>query len=127
MAKAEDIGWRMIERRNNGFESDEDSAPYVASIAIQRKAQLMQDGYFQSTEERLIPPASASTFAILMVRHMKLLQWEHVDYLYKRLKEQGLEKRDAAALANESIPKRRVPADSRVDAEETREKGGPSA
>jgi len=47
-------------------------------------------------------------------------------HLYKRLKEQGLEKRDAAALANESIPKRRVPADSRVDAEETREKGGPS-
>ena len=46
-------------------------------------------------------------------------------YLYKRLKAQGLGKKDAAELAQESIPKRRVPADSRTDAEETREKGGP--
>ena len=46
-------------------------------------------------------------------------------YAYKKLKEQGLSKKDAAAMANESIPKRRVPADSRPGAEETREKGGP--
>jgi hypothetical protein len=46
--------------------------------------------------------------------------------VYKQMKEQGLSKRDAAAMANESIPKRRVPAGSRPDAEETREKGGPS-
>jgi hypothetical protein len=44
-------------------------------------------------------------------------------YLYKQLKEQGLDKKNAAELAQESIPKRRVPAASRTDAEETREKG----
>ena len=47
-------------------------------------------------------------------------------HVYKQLKDQGLSKKDAAAMANESIPKRRVPADSRPDAEEHREKGGPS-
>jgi hypothetical protein len=45
-------------------------------------------------------------------------------HVYKEMKERGLSKRDAAAMANESIPKRRVPADSRPDAEATREKGG---
>jgi len=45
-------------------------------------------------------------------------------HLYKRLKEAGLGKRDAAAIAGETIPKRRVPAASRPNAEQTREKGG---
>ena len=43
--------------------------------------------------------------------------------IYKQMKEAGLSKRDAAALANETIPKRRVPAAARVNAEQTREKG----
>jgi hypothetical protein len=47
-------------------------------------------------------------------------------YVYKRMKEAGLDKHDAAAMAKASIPKRRVPADSRPDAEETREKGSPA-
>ena len=45
-------------------------------------------------------------------------------HIYKRLKEAGLGKHDAAAMAGETIPKRRVPAASRPNAEQTREKGG---
>jgi hypothetical protein len=44
-------------------------------------------------------------------------------HVYKEMKEKGLDKHDAAAMARASIPKRRVPARSRPDAEETREKG----
>ena len=44
-------------------------------------------------------------------------------HVYKQMKEAGASKKEAADIARESIPKRRVPASERPNDERTREMG----
>jgi hypothetical protein len=80
--KAENIGWRMIDE---------------ARKAHKRKHKLPSEHERISSDEisipvtleavRQLPMADVTTFALIMHHHAQRLQWEHVDYLSRQLKE----------------------------------------
>jgi hypothetical protein len=87
VAKTENIGWKMIERASDRV---------INSLAFMRPL-FSQETTGNNSEkegtdveagfplEMTIPPADSDTFAILLEHHTKAAQWEHVDYLKKKL------------------------------------------
>jgi hypothetical protein len=74
--KAENIGWHMIE----------------AARRLPQRRDPPQDttahSHYGSTDiVQRAPPANVTTFALIMQHHANSLQWEHVDYLSRQLKE----------------------------------------
>jgi hypothetical protein len=101
--KAENIGWHMIESspkvsvKKNSEENDSELDDGIKKIAwprkktdmdivsekLQRASELMK-----STDgSRKVPPADITTFALIMRHHAHSLQWEHVDFLARRINE----------------------------------------
>ncbi|KAI4613429.1 uncharacterized protein J4E87_009896 [Alternaria ethzedia] len=86
--KAEDIGWRMIEAARTLPQQRDLPRDTAARIIDKRTA----DTHNKSTDiVQRAPPANVTTFALIMQHHAKSLQWEHVDYLSRQLKETALE------------------------------------
>jgi hypothetical protein len=72
--KAENIGWRMFE---------------VASA----QQDVLTADYHEGTKDtnpRLFPAANETTFAMMLQHHADRLQWEHVDYITRQLKETAI-------------------------------------
>jgi hypothetical protein len=80
--KAENIGWRMIEEAGKA-ERRRRKSMTTAEIIDQKTSTYSVD----SNPARNAPIADVTTFALIMRHHAKSLQWEHVDYLSRQLKE----------------------------------------
>ncbi|KAF2253221.1 hypothetical protein BU26DRAFT_515597 [Trematosphaeria pertusa] len=87
--KAENIGWTMIEesRRSSSKKLDDEAAADI----ISKKAIQTAETALDSDIARKIPQANVTTFALMMRHHASNFQWEHVDYLARRLKETGIQ------------------------------------
>lgn len=88
ISNAENIGWRMIE------EARKASTKYrraPASETISKWTKKMITLLPGEETKRDVPKANVTTFAIMIKHHASKLQWEHVDYLTRRLKESGLQ------------------------------------
>jgi hypothetical protein len=99
--QAENIGWHMIEQAK--LEAIEmDSLPHGPAQYPNRELNRELDSKNFATEGSphvlgpsasaaiAVPNASITTFSIIMHHHATDLQWEHVDYLARQLKETGL-------------------------------------
>ncbi|KAF3001494.1 hypothetical protein E8E13_008858 [Curvularia kusanoi] len=87
--KAENIGWKMIEETPSS-QVVSDRPPFGSRVnAIVNKLHNYSatDARFSTT----MPAASTTTFALTMRHHALNEQWEHVDYLTRRLREQNVE------------------------------------
>jgi hypothetical protein len=73
--RAENIGWRMIDEARKAYLRNGKPAPPSAAKTTSVGAL------------RNLPPADADTFALIMHHHGKTMQWEHVDYISRQLKE----------------------------------------
>jgi hypothetical protein len=94
--KAENIGWRMIEKaRLAAIAMEHIPAGPAHHIAmklsdndlVNHKPQFATD--LEADTTMVVPCASATTFGIIMQHHAKGQQWEHVDYLARQLREAG--------------------------------------
>ena len=87
--KAEKIGWKMIEEaRLSSVATDRPSSgSRVHAIA----AKLQNDSVLDASSATAVPPASTSTFAMMMRHHALDAQWEHVDYLARQLRDANVE------------------------------------
>jgi hypothetical protein len=72
--KAENIGWRMFEETSARKDSPA-GQPH---------------GSAENTNSRLFPAANETTFALMLQHHADSLQWEHVDYITRQLKEANI-------------------------------------
>ncbi|KAL1794720.1 hypothetical protein ACET3X_006536 [Alternaria dauci] len=81
--KAENIGWRMVEAACEAGRPNltSDTVPAIINKKI-AKTHHTNDDMAQRA-----PVANVTTFALIMQHHAKSLQWEHVDYLSRQLKE----------------------------------------
>jgi hypothetical protein len=84
--KAENIGWRMIDEARIAHKK-ELKLDITAEQLSNRQHHHSQLGN-QTTPN--LPSANITTFALIMQHHAKSLQWEHVDYLSRRLKETSI-------------------------------------
>lgn len=102
--KAENIGWHMIEmsrkasvkikEQDGNTELDGDLIKHylwpkktqmdIVSEKLQRAAET---GKLPVSDPRKVPPADVTTFALMMRHHANNLQWEHVDFLVRRINE----------------------------------------
>ncbi|KAH8725338.1 hypothetical protein GQ44DRAFT_707559, partial [Phaeosphaeriaceae sp. PMI808] len=84
--KAENIGWKMIdEARKVHYQS----LRLTSSTGSPRKHTKPAEP--QSLENvKVFPPANQTTVAMIMQHHADKLQWEHVDYLQRKLKGIGI-------------------------------------
>lgn len=84
LLKAENIGWKMIEQaRMSAIPTDRHpSGSRLKAIA----EKLQTEGVLDADPAASVPPASTSTFALIMRHHASKSQWEHVDYLSRQLK-----------------------------------------
>ncbi|KAJ4287972.1 hypothetical protein N0V90_011987 [Kalmusia sp. IMI 367209] len=96
VSKAEDIAWRMIEevRKSGAVKSPNGSASDFISKWVHERQHMVPDNEVL----RDVPKANVITFALMMQHHADRLQWEHVDYLARQLKENGIQPN--AALMN---------------------------
>ncbi|KAF2739163.1 hypothetical protein EJ04DRAFT_427514 [Polyplosphaeria fusca] len=83
--RAENLGWRMVDTAIK-------EPPRTTSNrdAIDALANSERNGTAHQRTEQLqshIPPANVSTYALIMRHHYNNFQWEHVDYLARKLKE----------------------------------------
>ncbi|KAF1949410.1 hypothetical protein CC80DRAFT_514377 [Byssothecium circinans] len=85
VTKAENIGWRMIEETRVA-RSDRKS-PISASEIIFSRYSTIVEPVLDSDAARKVPQANVTTFALIMQHHAAREQWEHVEYLARRLKE----------------------------------------
>lgn len=85
--KAENIGWRMIDKALRGHKKDLKPDP-TAQLIYQRLVRQLE---LTPGDVRTVPKANVATFAMIMHHHGKRLQWEHVDYLSRQLKETALQ------------------------------------
>ncbi|KAL1603560.1 hypothetical protein SLS60_005148 [Paraconiothyrium brasiliense] len=94
--KAENIGWRMIAeaRKAPAQKLPSVSASELISERIAERLEPAPD----DEALRHVPKANVTTFAIMIKHHASKLQWEHVDYLTRQLKESGI--RPNAELLN---------------------------
>jgi pentatricopeptide repeat protein len=83
--KAENIGWHMIEETSEPFPKN--LRFLHAGDAIASKQGLDMVKMADLSQSRKMPPANVNTFAILMQYHANHSQWEHVDYLARRMRE----------------------------------------
>jgi pentatricopeptide repeat protein len=97
LLQAENIGWHMIEQAKLEAIAT-DSMPHGPAQYLSREP---NDKMFatEGSQHALgpavsaamaVPNASITTFSIIMQHHAKDLQWEHVNYLARQLKETGL-------------------------------------
>lgn len=82
--KAENIGWRMVDQL---AKSSPQSRARSAADAISKNKGLEVTRPQDTSWDRKVPRASVATFAILMQRHAKSSQWEHIEYLFRRMRE----------------------------------------
>ncbi|KAF1835455.1 hypothetical protein BDW02DRAFT_578802 [Decorospora gaudefroyi] len=89
--KAENIGWRMIGRVRKVHQQKlkSDTAAEVIDARSSRTDNVDAGG------ARTVPPANQATFALIMQHHAERLQWEHVDYLVRKLKQTAVPPNDA--------------------------------
>jgi hypothetical protein len=80
--RAENIGWRMIDEAQKAHFGKHESLSTAAPTSDQEPGQATNIEALRN-----LPPADASTFALIMHHHGKSLQWEHVDYISRQLKE----------------------------------------
>jgi pentatricopeptide repeat protein len=97
LLQAENIGWHMIEQAKlEAIETD--STPHGPAQYLSKELNgknLATEGSQHplgpaASAAMAVPNASITTFSIIMHHHAKDLQWEHVDYLARQLKEAGL-------------------------------------
>ncbi|KAJ4382654.1 hypothetical protein N0V86_001876 [Didymella sp. IMI 355093] len=83
--RAESIGWKMVEEARLDSALVNRSAPETRVLAIKDK---LENGSVLDTESSVrTPAADSSVFALLMSHHAERLQWEHVDFLTRQLRE----------------------------------------
>ncbi|KAG9188737.1 hypothetical protein G6011_07442 [Alternaria panax] len=85
--KAENIGWRMIEAARNADRCNP-TLDTTASIIDKRNTKAHHTNVDFAHR---VPVANVTTFALIMQHHANSLQWEHVDYLSRQLKETKVE------------------------------------
>ncbi|KAF2013351.1 hypothetical protein BU24DRAFT_350562 [Aaosphaeria arxii CBS 175.79] len=86
--KAENIGWEMVDQCDK---TSPPEAPHINTAdAIVSYGKADQEGRNNKSLERITPRANVVTFGLLMLRHSNLSQWEHVEYLSRRLRELGI-------------------------------------
>jgi hypothetical protein len=90
--KAENIGWRMIEQARKAERKRRKSL--TTAEIIEKKSPNSRNADPDFAQHA--PIANVTTFALIMHHHAKSLQWEHVDYLSRQLKE-------ASVVPNASI------------------------
>lgn len=83
--KAENIGWRMIDEACKA-RARHSSDPQTGSIDKRFIDRETGAGTVQG-----VPAANVTTFALIMQHHAKSLQWEHVEYLTRQLRETTVE------------------------------------
>ncbi|KAF2204633.1 hypothetical protein GQ43DRAFT_387584 [Delitschia confertaspora ATCC 74209] len=100
VVKAEDIGWRMVEEHNEQSAMRYDIAlPLLQRETMENNAMIATGPMgIGAVEKPKIPPADSDTFAILLQHHTKEKQWEHVNYLMRRLETVHI--RPTSALMN---------------------------
>ncbi|EOA86302.1 uncharacterized protein SETTUDRAFT_177210 [Exserohilum turcica Et28A] len=84
--KAENIGWRMIDAACKARERR--PPPGVQTRSVNKHINV--NGVDARTAQG-VPTANVTTFALIMHHHAKSLQWEHVEYLVRQLKETSIE------------------------------------
>ncbi|KAF1840372.1 uncharacterized protein K460DRAFT_371559 [Cucurbitaria berberidis CBS 394.84] len=85
--KAENIGWRMIDEARKSTKKNlpsDSKAEFINKRRIHKIVPVPE-------ASRTVPKANVATFALIMHHHAKNLQWEHVDYLSRQLKETTVE------------------------------------
>lgn len=86
--KAENLGWKMVEEVRLSSTLVGGSVPNSRVSAIKKKLKTVSvldpDSPIQA------PAANVETFALLMSHHAKRLQWEHVDFLSRQLREANI-------------------------------------
>jgi hypothetical protein len=80
--KAENIGWGMIDEARKAQKTK--LRPTSSHENTNREAASTTENIQAA---RRLPVADVTTFALIMNHHAKSLQWEHVDYLSRQLKE----------------------------------------
>lgn len=81
--RAENIGWRMIDEACKARSRH----PTPDTVTANTEDRPTESHGTNTGTERGIPPADVTTFALIMHHHAKSLQWEHVEYLMRQLKE----------------------------------------
>lgn len=98
LAKCENIGWKMIEVAGDQVAIDRPAfiQPLLSHESIRQGIESERtDAEAFSHHESTIPPADSDTFAILLEHHSKAGQWEHVDYLKRKLSTVAFERTSA--------------------------------
>ncbi|KNG44190.1 hypothetical protein DDE82_008566 [Stemphylium lycopersici] len=80
--KAENIGWRMIDKARKSRERQ---------IPEDTTSEAISDTFISAQDTGAsLPAADVTTFALIMQHHAKSLQWEHVEYLTRQLRESSI-------------------------------------
>jgi hypothetical protein len=91
---AENIGWRMIDERRIARKKKARIPSSIDGISIHAEGEdpyaEIVDPVLDSEAAKKVPQANVTTFALVMQHHADAGQWEHVDYLVRRLKEDNL-------------------------------------
>lgn len=86
--KAEDLGWRMIAEVGKGQpKPDEDMSTVKKIVKSLSKRQDVESATHNYETAKTLPAGDATTFTLVMQHHADKDQWEHVDYLARRLNE----------------------------------------
>ncbi|USP77375.1 hypothetical protein yc1106_04649 [Curvularia clavata] len=85
--RAENIGWRMIDEACKT--RSRHTTPNTVTADTRNRPTESHDVNAGTT--RRVPPANITTFALIMHHHAKSLQWEHVEYLTRQLKQSAVE------------------------------------
>jgi hypothetical protein len=84
--RAENIGWRMIEQARKAERRRHQSLTTAEIIDEKSSSSRSVD----PDSAKNTPVANVTTFALIMHHHAKSLQWEHVDYLSRQLKNSAI-------------------------------------
>jgi hypothetical protein len=88
--KAENIGWQMIDQARKAHKRELSRGSNAIQIDKKHSARHREN----LDANPKIPAADVTTFALIMHHHAKRLQWEHVDYLARQLKEASMPPND---------------------------------
>jgi hypothetical protein len=88
--KAENIGWQMIDQARQAHKRKLNRGSNATQIREKKGARQREI----LNANRKVPAADITTFALIMQHHAKSLQWEHVDYLARQLKESSMPPND---------------------------------
>jgi hypothetical protein len=90
--KAENIAWKMVGKTPESFDKKTPFRDAVEAISNSTTTEVSRDNTEISWKQLLpvLPQANVETFALLMRHHYNKIQWEHVDYLERQVKERGM-------------------------------------